>query len=92
MRVESDVQDLKLHTHRKLDNLQVDLKRKTLLCRTFAEPSDGLELSTPSLPSRAIASDAPSPANRVIAGRKHASRDGARVVSDVSVLCPRSGA
>ena len=56
-----------------------------------AEPSDGLEPSTPSLPSRAraITRDTVSPANQAVAGGRGASRDVARVVSDVSVLCPR---
>jgi hypothetical protein len=32
--------------------VQADPKEKVLLCGTFAEPSDGLEPSTPSLPWR----------------------------------------
>jgi hypothetical protein len=54
---------------------------------TFCEASDGLEPSTPSLPS--ITRDTVSPANQAGAGDRDASRDVARVVSDVSVLCPR---
>jgi hypothetical protein len=45
------------------------------------KPSDGLEPSTPSLPSSA---------NRAKWGAAYASRGVARVVSDVSVLCPRA--
>jgi hypothetical protein len=40
----------RLHTHRTLLILQVDLNAKTPTCGIFAEPSDGLEPSTPSLP------------------------------------------
>src|SRR6266498_1431367 len=39
--------------------------------------------------TRAITRDTLSPANRPFASSKDASRDDARVVSDVSVLCPR---
>src|SRR6266508_7008232 len=39
--------------------------------------------------TRAITRDTLSPANWPVAGSKDASRDDARVVSDVSVLCPR---
>ena len=39
--------------------------------------------------TRAIIRDTVSPANRATHGRTDASRDVARVVSDVSVLCPR---
>src|SRR5262245_38361283 len=41
-----------LHTHRTLEVVQVQPKGKVALCRSFAEPSDGLEPSTPSLPWR----------------------------------------
>jgi hypothetical protein len=36
-----------LHTHRTLEIVQVQPNRKVALCRSFAEPSDGLEPSTP---------------------------------------------
>jgi hypothetical protein len=39
-----------LHTRIKLRDVQDDPKAKTPLCGGFAEPSDGLEPSTPSLP------------------------------------------
>src|SRR6266511_3835947 len=42
--------------------------------------------------TRAITRDTLSPANRPVASSKDASRDVARVVSDVSVLCPPAGA
>jgi hypothetical protein len=41
-----------LHTCRTLESMQVALNRKARTCGAFAEPSDGLEPSTPSLPSR----------------------------------------
>ena len=41
-----------LHTHRILERVQVNSKDKALVCGSFAEPSDGLEPSTPSLPWR----------------------------------------
>jgi hypothetical protein len=58
--------------------------------RAFSKPSDGLEPSTPSLPSRtrAIIRNTVSPANRADIDGGDASRGVARVVSDVSVLCP----
>ena len=71
--------------------------QKGLISRNFAKPSDGLEPSTPSLPwrfrerharTRAITGDTLSPANRAELDAGDASRDVARVVSDVSVLCP----
>ena len=40
----------RLHTHRTIDVEQVDLNEKAPTCGVFAEPSDGLEPSTPSLP------------------------------------------
>jgi hypothetical protein len=40
----------RLHTHRTLLPLQTSLIAKPLPCGAFAEPSDGLEPSTPSLP------------------------------------------
>ena len=40
----------RLHTHRTFDAEQVDLNEKAPTCGAFAEPSDGLEPSTPSLP------------------------------------------
>ena len=40
----------RLHPHRTRLNLQVDLNTNQPTCRDFAEPSDGLEPSTPSLP------------------------------------------
>jgi hypothetical protein len=40
----------RLHTYRTLENMQVDAERKVGISGTFAEPSDGLEPSTPSLP------------------------------------------
>jgi hypothetical protein len=42
----------RLHTHRTFDPEQVDLNAKAPACGAFAEPSDGLEPSTPSLPWR----------------------------------------
>jgi hypothetical protein len=39
-----------LHTHRTLAIVQDGPKEKGPLCGDFAEPSDGLEPSTPSLP------------------------------------------
>jgi len=39
-----------LHTYRTLWIVQMHPKEKTPLCGAFAEPSDGLEPSTPSLP------------------------------------------
>ncbi len=41
-----------LHTPRTRLNLQVDRNGKAPTCGAFAEPSDGLEPSTPSLPWR----------------------------------------
>src|SRR5438034_9252380 len=43
----------RLHTHRTFDGEQVSLNEKAPTCGAFAEPSDGLEPSTPSLPSQA---------------------------------------
>jgi DsrE/DsrF-like family len=40
--------------------------------------------------TRAVIRDTVSPANQAVVGAGDASRDVARVVSDVSVLCPRS--
>ena len=42
----------RLHTHRTLRHEQVGLNTKAPTCGDFAEPSDGLEPSTPSLPWR----------------------------------------
>ena len=42
----------RLHTYRTLLTLQVGLNGKPPTCGAFAEPSDGLEPSTPSLPWR----------------------------------------
>ena len=42
----------RLHTHRTFNNEQVGLNEKAPTCGAFAEPSDGLEPSTPSLPWR----------------------------------------
>jgi hypothetical protein len=39
-----------LHTHINLHPVQVNPKDKAPICGAFAEPSDGLEPSTPSLP------------------------------------------
>jgi hypothetical protein len=39
-----------LHTHRTFTLEQVDLNKKAPTCGAFAEPSDGLEPSTASLP------------------------------------------
>ena len=44
----------RLHTHRTLGKEQVDLNEKAPTCGAFAEPSDGLEPSTPSLPWKSI--------------------------------------
>jgi hypothetical protein len=41
----------RLHTYRKIDAWQVDLNTKAQTCGAFAKHSDGLEPSTPSLPS-----------------------------------------
>jgi hypothetical protein len=43
-----------LHTYRTLAIVQVAAKQKAPLCGAFAEPSDGLEPSTPSLPCAAL--------------------------------------
>ena len=40
----------RLHTYRTLESAQVDRNEKAPTCGVFAEPSDGLEPSTPSLP------------------------------------------
>jgi hypothetical protein len=40
----------RLHTHRTRLNLQADPNTNSAVCGGFAEPSDGLEPSTPSLP------------------------------------------
>jgi len=40
-----------LHTYINLQSVQVSSKEKGAFCGAFAEPSDGLEPSTPSLPS-----------------------------------------
>jgi hypothetical protein len=45
----------RLHTHRTFDAQQVELNEKAPTCGAFAEPSDGLEPSTPSLPWRCSA-------------------------------------
>jgi len=42
----------RLHTHRTLGEEQVDLNTKAPTCGAFAEPSNGLEPLTPSLPSK----------------------------------------
>jgi hypothetical protein len=42
----------RLHTHRTCEEEQVVLNEKPPTCGAFAEPSDGLEPSTPSLPWR----------------------------------------
>ena len=42
----------RLHTYRILELVQVERKKKAAICTDFAEPSDGLEPSTPSLPWR----------------------------------------
>jgi hypothetical protein len=42
----------RLHTYRTFALEQVELNRKAPTCGAFAEPSDGLEPSTPSLPWR----------------------------------------
>jgi hypothetical protein len=42
----------RLHTHRILELVQAERKRKAAICTAFVEPSDGLEPSTPSLPWR----------------------------------------
>jgi hypothetical protein len=89
----------RLHTWCTLERMQNARRRKALICRDFAEPSDGLEPSTPSLTmevqdrharTRAITRGTVLPANRVKRDVKNASRGVARVVSDVSVLCPRA--
>jgi hypothetical protein len=53
-RLESELRARKLHkrlhTHRTFDEEQVALNAKAPTCGAFAEPSDGLEPSTPSLP------------------------------------------
>src|SRR5207248_6043076 len=45
----------RLHTHRTFNNEQVGLNEKAPTCGAFAEPSDGLEPSTPSIPWRCSA-------------------------------------
>ena len=47
----------RLHIHRTFDEQQVDLNEKAPTCGAFAEPSDGLEPSTPSLPWRIRAAE-----------------------------------
>jgi hypothetical protein len=42
----------RLHIHRTFDDEQVVLNEKAPTCGAFAEPSDGLEPSTPSLARR----------------------------------------
>ena len=54
-------------------------------------PPPTMEVSGRHARTRAIIGVAVSPANRATHGRTDASRDVARVVSDVSVLCPRPG-
>jgi hypothetical protein len=49
-----------------------------------------MEVSERHARTRAIIRDTDSPANWLVAGGGDASRDVARVVSDVSVLCPRT--
>jgi hypothetical protein len=82
--------------------LRVFYEQTTTQCQfagTLCKPSDGLEPSTPSLPwrfrerhgrTRAITRDTVWPGNPTIPGGPDASRGVARVVSDVSVLCPRA--
>jgi hypothetical protein len=41
----------RLHTHRTLEAVQVQPTEKAAISAAFAEPSDGLEPSTPFLPS-----------------------------------------
>ena len=41
----------RLHTHRTLEAVQVQPTEKAAISAAFVEPSDGLEPSTPSLPS-----------------------------------------
>jgi hypothetical protein len=53
------------------------------------DPLLTMEVSRRHARPHAITRDTVSPANRAVAGSGHASRDVARVVSDVSVLCPR---
>src|SRR5206468_10591147 len=43
----------RLHTRRTVAFVQVKAEQKAPLCGAFAEPSDGLEPSTPSLPCAA---------------------------------------
>jgi hypothetical protein len=60
--------------------------------RASTKPSNGLEPSTPSLPSCAITRDTVFPANRPSLDVSDASRGVARVVSEVSVSYQRLGA
>jgi hypothetical protein len=87
----------RLHTHRILELVQAERKRKAAICTAFVEPSDGLEPSTPSLPWRfrsVTRVHARSPKAQFLLqipadpGVRDASQGVARVVSDVSVLCP----
>jgi hypothetical protein len=90
-----------LHTHRTLEIVQVQPTAGARFCGAFAEPSDGLEPSTPLLTmevpnrhsrTRVVTRGTHSPANCAVRRTGDASLDVARVVSDVSVLCPRADA
>src|SRR5258708_13041341 len=56
----------RLHTHCTIDDEQVDLNAKAPTCGAFAEPSNGLEPLTPSLPC------APEPLPEVATGCRSA--------------------
>jgi hypothetical protein len=77
----------RLHTHCTLPTLQVGLNAKAPTCWTFAEPSDGLEPSTPSLPSRALPDTRGHvlPANRVFEACLQCPRVPERAQVDVPV-------
>jgi hypothetical protein len=73
--------------------------RNWAICSSFPEalfrtrtldPLLTMEVSERHGRARAITRDTLSPANRTVAGSPDASRDVACVVSDVSVLCPRT--
>jgi hypothetical protein len=49
-----------------MDGEQVDLNAKAPMCGAFAQPSDGLEPSTPSLPSK-VSGDGAQPSATVSA-------------------------
>src|SRR5215211_5542699 len=85
------------HARRRSKTRRLLRNKKPRCAGLLQEPSDGLEPSTPSYhggfgASRAYTRSSAAQFRLEISmsgPRKHASRDVARVVSDVSVLCPR---